>query len=679
MIVEAGKTYVRRLRAVGATRDALALRMRLERTLSHANLHPAWLPPTAILCVRKLRGEEAGASHARFQSSGRRDAPPDWERAIAARIETLARRAARPARETVAAGAEAVIFDDQAELLACLAVDWCGGVETTRWWWQSLFGVREVSAALLPALLASPEHVPAAFEHLSKSGKLFAFARALGEQDARDIRRSVTRKFSLHALEEALEKRPAAGELSESTRGSDDGRGDGLDTARPSARAPWARFVPQARVEELGDEQSSLVGASLMLLRAPSVVRSSSFAEAVSRWRLGAQARPQSDVSFTTAEDGLAQTDKDARAGRHGLGEGEVRGAHAAPSRPSAEDDGRRLRPAAQVAPEETSSRVVFDADAGEDVPAGLADSNEPRDVGQDTEGRTEFSTSVQDDEYVSETRPTNAPTAPVEDAREPLSFINPLDYEARIRTEFGGVFYLTNLALFLELYGDFTSPLAPGIELSVWDFVALVGRELCGERIRDDEVWTLLRKLSGRDEREEPGASFAPPDAWRVPPVWLAAFPKPGAWRWKTEAGRLLVRHLRGFLLFDVPASGDARKQLEVEAEAYPSQLRGPLRRASFKASFEMAGGAAGTVEWWLARLLPYVRARLGRALGVRATGALGRLVCEQRARVAVTATRLDVTFSLAGLPLEVRLAGLDRDPGWVPAAGRQVAFHYE
>ena len=85
------------------------------------------------------------------------------------------------------------------------------------------------------------------------------------------------------------------------------------------------------------------------------------------------------------------------------------------------------------------------------------------------------------------------------------------------------------------------------------------------------------------------------------------------------------------------------------------------------------------GTVEWWLGCLLPYVRARLCAALGVNGAGALGRLVCEHGARVSVTATRLDVTFSLAGLPLEVRLAGLDRDPGWVPAAGRRVAFHYE
>ena len=45
----------------------------------------------------------------------------------------------------------------------------------------------------------------------------------------------------------------------------------------------------------------------------------------------------------------------------------------------------------------------------------------------------------------------------------------------------------------------------------------------------------------------------------------------------------------------------------------------------------------------------------------------------------MSVSETRLDVTFALARLPLEVRLSGLDRDPGWVPAAGRRVAFHYE
>src|SRR3712207_7928989 len=50
-----------------------------------------------------------------------------------------------------------------------------------------------------------------------------------------------------------------------------------------------------------------------------------------------------------------------------------------------------------------------------------------------------------------------------------------------------------------------------------------------------------------------------------------------------------------------------------------------------------------------------------------------------EQGARVVVTASHVDVHFRLSGLPIEIRLSGLDRDPGWVPAAGRFVAFHYE
>ena len=39
----------------------------------------------------------------------------------------------------------------------------------------------------------------------------------------------------------------------------------------------------------------------------------------------------------------------------------------------------------------------------------------------------------------------------------------------------------------------------------------------------------------------------------------------------------------------------------------------------------------------------------------------------------------RLDLYFSLAELPLAVRLSGLDRDPGWIPTAGCDVRFHFD
>jgi hypothetical protein len=53
--------------------------------------------------------------------------------------------------------------------------------------------------------------------------------------------------------------------------------------------------------------------------------------------------------------------------------------------------------------------------------------------------------------------------------------------------------------------------------------------------------------------------------------------------------------------------------------------------------------------------------------------------LVVMHSARVLLTATHLDVFLTLEELPVEIRIARLDRDPGWVPAAGRYIAFHFQ
>jgi hypothetical protein len=51
---------------------------------------------------------------------------------------------------------------------------------------------------------------------------------------------------------------------------------------------------------------------------------------------------------------------------------------------------------------------------------------------------------------------------------------------------------------------------------------------------------------------------------------------------------------------------------------------------------------------------------------------------VLRHTARVRLTDTRLDSFLSLQELPIGIRLARLDRDPGWIPAAGRFIAFHF-
>jgi hypothetical protein len=80
-----------------------------------------------------------------------------------------------------------------------------------------------------------------------------------------------------------------------------------------------------------------------------------------------------------------------------------------------------------------------------------------------------------------------------------------------------------------------------------------------------------------------------------------------------------------------------------------------------------------------WAGRLADYAEARLRRALGLGPSDSLDALLLRRAARVFVTPTHVDVAFRLADLPLEVRFAGLDRTPGWIPAAGRFVGFRFE
>jgi hypothetical protein len=243
------------------------------------------------------------------------------------------------------------------------------------------------------------------------------------------------------------------------------------------------------------------------------------------------------------------------------------------------------------------------------------------------------------------------------------------------VETELGGLFYLVNLGLFLGLYGDFTAPLRPGIALDVWDFVALLGEGLLGPEVAADPVWPLLARLAHRAPHEEPGAGFEPPEDWRLPSDWLDPFPHGPAWTWSARQGRLRVRHPEGFLVLDVPRDGRAAsQQAAIETAPYARNQTPELRRAALP----RRGRYLTALGLWLDRLLPYVRARLHSALGPEG-GQDAALLCRRRARVRVSSSRVDVHLSLAELPIEVRLSGLDRDPGWVPAAGRFVAFHFE
>src|SRR5262249_25747263 len=151
--------------------------------------------------------------------------------------------------------------------------------------------------------------------------------------------------------------------------------------------------------------------------------------------------------------------------------------------------------------------------------------------------------------------RPKPARTRAVE-PDDPLFYPEPETEPVRlpVETELGGVFYLLNLALFLELYPDFSRPLDPALELDPWDLLALLAPRLLDDPSRGDPLWRLLARLAGRTPRERPGRNFDPPAAWRTPPAWLAPFDHEGTWRWSAARDALRVVHPAGFPVLAVP-----------------------------------------------------------------------------------------------------------------------------
>ena len=580
------QVHVGRLRIRTSGADPLTARLRLTRALNTLSLQPSSFNPAAILCIRKLIAPGLG------------DAPAlsAWERSVAQAIDQLARQAARPIAGPVPANAEAVVFADRSEWLACLARDWLAGDAIAHWWWASLFRSSDVARAVITAWLDSPEYIPAALQHLAVERQVIAFVLALQEDELKRMLGMICYTFGLPELQsifdgELISQRSTppheATRIPETTA---ERLGAEAPISNRPREAPWTHWVTETQDDRLDNPQTWLLGIGLMLHRAPGHIRTASFVRDALAWQRDVQAAPH----------------------RVATSPGELK--RAADPLPPMKPIG-----AAQVVAESISvlpdrglatTRATLDKQPASGVEANAVDHADPiAPVLIVPTFDTPIDSGVQHTQHPPVEMIETTPDAIDEPAALSASVATEID------TDFGGVFYLINLGLYLNLYGDFTQPLRPGLALSIWDFVALVGQQLLGEPLTRDPVWALLAQLAGRAVAEAPGTDFDSPEVDRLP----------------------------------------------VELRPIFSDLGDPIDLAL-----------------WMDRLMSFIRSRLAQALGLNETQNAAPFFT-QAAHISVTAARLDVSMNLIDLPIEIRLAGLDRDPGWVPAAGRFVAFHFE
>ena len=682
-----------RMRVEATNLDPLAAQLRLSRLLSGAQFHPTVLPRSAILFIRKLPDPMPGLLD--LETHDLRP-PRAWQEALSTSLDQITAAAAYPAREVVANDSHAVIFLDPAELLSSLAHDWLTSTLTTRWWWQSFLRKGRVPEIVIQRWRAAPEYVPAALQHLSKQHLAAPFVAKLSEGDVHQIVGSLARSFGLQALQRTLETR-LPGPSSTTTEldfGSANTRSDRSDNDAFDAatRAPWVDRVPEAGSRQLSSEQQRFLGIALTIQRAPAQARSRTFARAVERWQKAVARRVQDEQDRVQAI-ALAHAGAPVESHREGSSDpgnvspiqsqqNTIREHAKVAARLAVIHDAEERQAQTKSFPEEFSSKTTASDRPPHDSMGTkiLLPTFDPvRDLTEVQESERDLFSLEHQDLFASVSLDDSVAAASVE-----------------IESQLGGLFYLINLGLYLNLYGDFTMPAAPGIELSPWDFVALVGAELVGDSLEEDPIWSLLTNLAGRDSEEPPGSSFAPDDEWRLPPEWLARFSDDRPWRWTTlgtqasrpakhargvrTQARLRVLHPEGFLILDLPLAKDVHEQLQREIKPYDVSSRSLSREGIPKSSrLRSKVTASPKVRRWLSRLMPYVRARLCLALGLESHHNIDTMLCRRYARVRATDTHLDVYFGLADLPLEIRFAGLDRDPGWVPAAGRFITFHFD
>ena len=415
----------------------------------------------------------------------------------------------------------------------------------TRWWWQALIKRGDIARMIRQFWREKIEYVPVALEFLVRKGVVVEFVSGLSDGEVLEIFERVMRTFGVTRIE-----RIRAADFFSEVMAHDVTRAAHVSHVR--SELPWKHVVPESDTPRLRPVQQLFIGVVLMVHRAPSRVRTMTFAREVERWieDVVSAAPEKQTIIDNRIEPDFSHARETPAPIRENLN-------HATPELPKPAPP-----PTGSVKSVASLSNATFTYEEFSATP----------------EAEPASETLIAEPELVA------APEVTPEFVVPPR--LTPLD-PLTIETELGGLFYLINLALFMEIYSDFTSPVESiHDDLSIWDFVAIVGKEIDSEII-DDPIWNLLRNFADRDDQDE-----------LITPSWLS-------------------------------------------------------------------------------ELLPHIRARLHLALGV--DDDLAPILLHHHAKISITPAHLDVYFSLADHPIEIRLSGLDRNPGWVPAAGRFIAFHYD
>lgn len=689
-------------------------RLALAAALDRAELRPAGFPPSAVLIVRHMDDPLPRRLAPHPQPSG---PGADWERAARDSIAGFYRNAARPSRGTVAADAAAVLFADEAELLAALAFDLATGRIGERWWWRSFRRTLRPQPSGLAAVLSSrAAWVPAALAELARQDRAAAVVGILQHSEALAVLRAAAAVHGMPATD-ALLSPPQSSAAASPDEDAPPARTGPADQSAPASRPagarwvgalpvdvagrksavpPWepvlsAGFVPPA----LGAAQAALLGVALVLHQRPEIARSASFSMALRRWWQAKDAVPTappaaqavstpSSQPLTAAGQPVATVLPEQPSPQPRVAEPERPAASMPPAHDRGAPDTPMRPPRVDGGPPPSASEGSLPAPAGETPNDGDAFDVEPFPQATPTPAATAVrNRAVQEAESAQVTgaiTPEAPEVPPLSGSAATYAALEAawrLELEGGVETELGGVLFLINAMCGLDLPDCFEEGWRLASKVGAWGVLEGLARTLFDPAALppNDPIWAALATLSGR-RGARLGTGVTRGLSYHLPESWAAQLPSndsaPAAWAARYNRLRLWSRG--GFVLSEERARDDGSA-----AGRYGPALR-PSRRPFGDAPLALVDDTiAGGFRRWLSLAVPFLRVRLERALRLDSAEAVSHTLLRRRGRLYVTATHVDLVMSLDQVSLSVRMAGLDRSPGWLGAFGRVVLFHFE
>jgi len=602
-----------------------------------------------------------------LDSSGRSAA---FAQSVQAELARNAQQANRPWLHGDVSGAAAVLFADESELMACLLRDWLRGRLAGRWWWRTVLRDFSVPEWWRCAVMPRGDVLPAVLSHLAAQGEAIAWIARLNEAETKQAITAVTQAHAIQLLPEWLQPVPFSRgtETAQASTVPDSLRNPRTEIPIPvrssdklqdliAARQYLLAVVPELQANNLTLLQRRFLALSLGLQRASSWTHSPAFVVAL-------QAIETESVALDkeNTPDPAAAANNEFRQEKH-TPEHDLPPPAFAPQTHHPLDSSPMTRASVDASSPDATNLAVKQTP----VTSPIEQNTIPANVFADTDSHRGS---------VESPLPISSPVPPLRADNESVMLFPPI-----IKTQFGGIFYLLNVALALELYGDFTQPRTPGIALSPWDWLALIGRAWFRRDFEQDAAWPLLAELAGRTAKQSPGSDFVVPDSWVTPDEWLKPWSKVTNVQIYVTRKRLQIWHEAGFVISDVKRNEEFSPLIQATQRCMQHEtLKGARLIRIYKQPQKLTPriNLRSSLNRWIRWFLLYLNARLTLALEDDIPDVVAKLVCCHAARIHCTATTLDVQLSLAELPVSLRFAGLDRDPGWIPAAGRTIAFHF-